>query len=282
MSSPRRGIAYLAAVVLATAAWPIDAAEIDGFTEPYRDIDVAAAEMGRVIRLEVREGDRVVVGQVVARLDDDVINATLDIAQAGMESFGRLEAAEAELRMHQESLEKLKELLKRNHATQREVDRARAQQEMAEARVKATREELRVKALEYARTRSQLEQRQVVSPINGVTTHLYKDEGEFVSPNDPVVIKVVQLDPLLVVFSVPLAEAGKLTAEEPVSVRIESAKQTVQGVVEFVSPTADAQSGTTRVRVRIPNPGESVPSGVTCHLVLPRDPQELANATPAR
>ena len=122
----------------------------------------------------------------------------------------------------------------------------------------------------------------MVSPINGVTTHLYKDEGEFVSPNDPVVIKVVQLDPLLVVFSVPLAEAGKLTAEEPVSVRIESAKLTVQGVVEFVSPTADAQSGTTRVRVRIPNPGESVPSGITCHLVLPRDPQELANATPAR
>ena len=136
LSSPRRGIAYLAAVVLATAAWPIEAAEIEGFTEPYRDIDVAAAEMGRVICLEVREGDRVVVGQVVARLDDDVINATLDIAQAGMESFGRLEAAEAELRMHQESLEKLKELLKRNHATQREVDRAQRSKRLPRPRSK--------------------------------------------------------------------------------------------------------------------------------------------------
>ena len=200
-------------VVLAVAASQSRSAEIDGFTEPYRDIDVAASEMGRVISLEVREGDRVTTGQLLARLDEDVLNAMLKIAKADMESAGRLEAAQAELRMHQESLEKLEELLQRNHATQREVDRARSQKEMAEARVKATQEELAVKSLEYARTQAQLEQRRVLSPIDGVVTRVYKDAGEFVSPNDPILVKIVQLDPLLIVFSVPVAEARKLAAD---------------------------------------------------------------------
>ena len=213
--------------------------------------------MGRVISLEVREGDRVTTGRLLARLDEDVLNAMLKIAKADMESAGRLEAAQAELRMHQESLEKLEELLQRNHATQREVDRARAQKEMAEARVKAAQEELAVKSLEYARTQAQLEQRRVLSPIDGVVTRVYKDAGEFVSPNDPILVKVVQLDPLLIVFSVPVAEARKLAADETVRVRIESAEEPVEGVVEFVSPMGDAQSGTMRVSVRIPNPGRT-------------------------
>jgi RND family efflux transporter MFP subunit len=255
--------------MLMASSWSAHAVEIDGFTEPYRDIDVAATEMGRLVRLQVSEGDRVAVGQIVARLNDEVINATLDIAKAGMESSGRLEAAQAELRMHEETLVKLRELLERSHATRREVDRALAQKDMAAARVKTIVEELRVKTLEFQRTQTQLEQRRVLSPIEGIVTMRYKDEGEFVSPNDPIVVRVVQLDPLLVVFSVPLAEARKLDTEEPVQVQIEAGRKTVEGVVEFLSPTADAQSGTTHVRVRIPNPNEAIPSGVTCRLVLP-------------
>jgi len=76
----------------------------------------------------------------------------------------------------------------------------------------------------------------VSSPIDGVVTRVYKDAGEFVSPNDPIIVKVVQLDPLLIVFSVPVAEARKLAAEATVKVRIESAEKPVEGVVEFVSP----------------------------------------------
>ncbi|MHB8974748.1 MAG: efflux RND transporter periplasmic adaptor subunit [Pirellulaceae bacterium] len=278
LSTPSWSSGCLMVVVLAAVASQSPSAEIEGFTEPYRDIDVAASEMGRVISLEVREGDRVTTGRLLARLDEEVLNAMLKIAKADMESAGRLEAAQAELRMHQESFEKLEGLLQRNHATQREVDRARAQKEMAEARVKATQEELAVKSLEYARTQAQLAQRRVSSPIDGVVTRVYKDPGEFVSPNDPVLVKVVQLDPLLIVFSVPAAEARKLAAEETVRVRIESAAKPVEGVVEFVSPMGDAQSGTMRVSVRIPNPDERVPSGTTCHLLLPGDPATLAKA----
>ena len=135
-----------------------------------------------------------------------------------------------------------------------------------------------VRTHEYERAGAQLEQRRIVSPIAGIVTQIYKDEGEFVSPSDPVVVKIVQLDPLLVVFLVPVVEARELAAEASVKVRIDSAEQPVEGVVEFVSPTADAQSGTTRVRVRIANPGEKIPSGANCHLLLPGRSAEVAKS----
>ena len=40
--------------------------EFDGFTEPYHDIEVAAAEMGLIAAIEVKEGDNVVSGQLLA------------------------------------------------------------------------------------------------------------------------------------------------------------------------------------------------------------------------
>jgi RND family efflux transporter MFP subunit len=197
-----------------------------------------------------------------------------------MESNGRLEAAKAELRMYQESLDKLEELLSRSHASQREIDRARAQRDMAEAKLKAIQEEMAIRSLEFERTRAQLEQRRVLAPIDGIVTKVYKDASEFVSPSDPTVVKIVQLDPLLTVFSVPVAEAGNLARNR--TVRIEQDQRTIQGTIEFVSPVVDAQSGTVQVRVRIPNPGEAIPGGLTCRLLLPTAPEKLVKAPASR
>ena len=256
------------------------AREIDGFTEPYRDIDVAAPEMGQINRLDVREGDRVTAGQVLARLDDEVWKASLEVARAAMESDGRVEAAEAELRLCQETLDKLTALRERDHATQQEVDRAIAQRDVAEARVKAAQEELLVKAREYERADAQLKQRSVVSPVDGIVTQIYKEEGEFVSPSDAVVVRVVQLDPLLIVFSVPVTDLNELAVNSQVQVRVGTVDKPIEGTVEFVSPTADAQSGTTRVRVKIANPGETIRGGATCRLLLSDTPPAIAIIAP--
>jgi RND family efflux transporter MFP subunit len=149
---------------------------------------------------------------------------------------------------------------------------------MAEARLTAIQEELTVKSLEFERTNAQLEQRHVVAPIDGIVTDVYKDQGEFVSPNDPTVLRIVQLDPLLIVFSVPVTEASTLAADQTARVQIDGSEASVPGTVEFVSPLADVQSGTVRVRVRVSNPGEQIPSGATCRLLLGAGNEELAKA----
>ena len=57
------------------------ASNVDGFTEPYRTINVSAAEQGVITTLFVKEGDTVHEGQLLATLDTDVLEATLEIAK---------------------------------------------------------------------------------------------------------------------------------------------------------------------------------------------------------
>lgn len=246
---------------------------IEAFTEPYREISLAAGEMGTLASLSVREGDAVAAGTVLATLDDRVLRAALEVARQSMQAEGPLKSAEADVRLKQNELEKLLTLRDRSHASQREVDRVQMEMSVAEARLLSAQEDLAVRRLEFRRIEAQLEQRQVRAPIDGVVTEVLKDTGEFVSPSDPVVARVAQLDPLLVVFSVPLAQRQAVTRHQRVALQLGSASQTAEGIVEYVSPTADASNTSVRVKVRLANPDGQWQAGEHATLML--------NAAPA-
>ena len=130
----------------------------------------------------------------------------------------------------------------------------RGEVRLAEARIQSVREDLDVRRLEHLRIQAQLSQREIRSTIDGVVVEVRKDRGEFVSPSDPVVARIVQLDPLLVVFSVPNDRRPDVNRGQSVNMQIGQSSTTATGVVEHVSPTADATSQTFRVKVRLPNP----------------------------
>lgn len=241
---------------------------IEGFTEPYADINMAAAEMGTLSRVEVKDGDEVRVGQVLANLDDAVLRASLEVARAGMTATGEMQSATTQLELKKVELTKLTELFNRNHASQQELDRVRGEVRLSESRIQSVREDLEVRRLEFARIEAQILQRQIRSTIDGVVVDVRKDHGEFVSPSDPVVARIVQLDPLLVVFSVPNNFRNGVSRGQSVNMNIGAMPNAVAGVVEYVSPTADASSGTFRVKVRLPNPNRTWHGGEKSVLLL--------------
>ena len=89
-----------------------------------------------------------------------------------------------------------------------------------------------MKRLEHEKAKIQVARRLVVAPLSGVVTVLHKDEGEFVAPNDPYVLEIVTLDPLLATFSVPSNEAVHLRQDEKVSVYLEDVAKIVEGEVD--------------------------------------------------
>ena len=266
-----RGLAAIA--VALTTATPAIAEEVEGFTEPYREVNLAAADTGLVAELFVREGQGVRAGELVAALDTQVLEATQQIAERHVASSGKIDSAKAELRLRQARVDKFEELLGRAHASQEELDRAEIDRDIAAATLLVAEEERAIRRLERDRIAVQLDRRTVRSPIDGVIVERLKEAGEFVSPADPIVMRVVQLDPLRATFSVPEDLAVHLTEGESAIVRLQSPNEDereVRAQIEFVSPVIDSESGTVQVRTRIANPYGQIRAGQRCSLeVLP-------------
>ena len=268
MTPTKNRMSFCAALAACLLAGSVSAAEIEGFTEPFRDLDVASTDIGIVSLINVKEGARVQKDQILGTLDQTLLNATLEIADRSRNAKGRVNSAQADIRLRTERGEKLKMLLERKHATQEEFDRCLVEKEVSEAQLLAVQEELLIRGLEYERIKVQLEQRNVRSPIDGVVVKVHRDVGEFVSVNDPVIATVVQLDPLIAIYSVPSVLSHELKANVEVSMLVGETRLPAKGVVDYIAPVIDAQSGTILIKVRVPNSKNIYRSGEKCLLVV--------------
>ena len=137
------------------------------------EVRVAPEVGGRVVELAVQEGDRVEVGQVIARLsttdtelairraqaERDQAVAQLRLLQAGARpedirqaaaqvdsAEAEVRAAESELRSAEADLERFEALLKSNSGSRKQRDDAATRREVAAARLKGARERARAAA----------------------------------------------------------------------------------------------------------------------------------------
>lgn len=240
------------------------AIEIETFTQPYLTIDVPASDMGVLTVVTVEIGTRVQKDQLLAQVDDRVLRASLALADAAVRATSSVRAAEAELALSEQQLRSYRELLAEGNATQREIDRAENNYWQATTRLLTANEEAEIRELERQRITSQIESRKIRSPIDGIVVKINKDAGEFVSPTDPIVMQVVQLDRLRAVFSVPITLVETLEKSQRVKLRCGHEGSVVEGMIEIISPVAEPESASVRVHVRIDNPKGKLRSGVLC------------------
>ncbi len=253
------------------------AQHVEAFTEPYERVAVPASEVGVIESLLVKEGDVVAKKQLLGKLDDAVLRSSLDVAKAAKMAMGLRRSAETELTMRQQHLQSYRSLQEEGNATSRELARADMEMLQSAARLQSVLEELEQRKLEYERVKCQIRQRQIESPIDGIIISIDKSVGEFVSPTDPVVLHIVSIDVLKAVFSVPRESASDLKAGQTVSVTLGHEDVPCDALIEFVSPIANPESNSVRVKIRIPNENRNHASGVTCRWKLTS--MEPANST---
>ena len=254
----------VAVLALLVAAQAHAAPPVEGFLEPYKTIDVAASESGIIDVMEVIEGQTVKKGQALAQLDQDVHKAAVEIARRSADARGQLNGAQSELNLASSRLKKLQLLRQKDHATPEEINRAELDVATAEARLLIAKETLDIRSAEFERYRIQLERRTVRSPIDGIVMVVHRDVGEYVSPNEPVVASVVQLDPLIATFSIPVTTISGIEPRQKLSLQVSSTGQTIEGLVDYIAPVTNPQTGTVTVKVRVPNPNGKLRSGEKC------------------
>lgn len=255
---------------VATAQTPtqlIDAPTSDeGFTEPFRTVVVAAADSGVLKSLRVREGDRVRKGEVIAKLNSDVLAASANAARDKQKAQGKLNGAQATLRNKTNHLKQMQELLANKHASAQEVQLAQLEYEVALANVEVANDELRAQAMEIKTIEAQLERRIIRAPCDGVILELPRQVGEAITSVESQVATIVALDQLRVRYFLSTAQASRLRPGASVVVDFPDTNQQAQARVDFVSPVTDSKSGTVRVELLIANNNEKFRSGLRCVL----------------
>lgn len=239
--------------------------EVEGYLEPFKNIEVSTVETGIIDSIQIKEGDYVSRGQVLVRLDRNVLEKSFEVAKQESESVGNLRTAQAEWELQKKRLQMLQNIFDRGHGRKSELERARADVEVAKGRVLQAEELVAIKNKELNHIRSRVEARDIKAPIDGIVVEIHKNAGEAVSPTNPVLVTVVNIEQLKCVLNVPRDQARKIQANQ--SIELESdERQKIIGAVQWKSPIVDAESETVKVIVRIDNPNGVYTSGEHCVL----------------
>jgi len=253
-----------AAVTSGQGIQPRDDYSYDGFTEPTEDILVAAVEIGRIDRVLVKVGDQVAAGQELATLENSLQLFAIEYATQQTLKKGDLEASLAERARNLSRTEQLRALSQSGGARPDELTRAETELRVAEARVMVAMEDQIERALELKRQEVQLDRRRVLSPISGVVAKVIRRPGEYLSPGDMSIVRLIAKDSLIAVFNLPAADAMRLKVGQVVPLRPRSVPKIISGVVESIAPAIDGESGTVAIRLRVDNREENLLPGDRC------------------
>jgi RND family efflux transporter MFP subunit len=227
-----------------------DVVSLTGTIEAENLVSLAFRIDGRMIERKVNVGDQVVAGQVIARLDPTNEQNNLRAARA------ELVAAQARLTEARNNFWRQQELLRTGFTTRVRYDEAVRTQSAAESAVDAAQAQVNL-----AETR--LGYTELVADAAGTVTQRGAEAGEVVAPGR-MIVQIARENGRDAVFDVPPA-LKDAAPENPLIEVVLTIDPTVRatGRVREVSPSADAVTGTFRVRVGLNDPPAALRLGST-------------------
>jgi RND family efflux transporter MFP subunit len=244
--------------------------EVDGQSAPSDPRDLAFAQPGLISEVNVKDGDVIKKGQVLASQDTSVEEAALAREEFLLKSNVQKRAAVAQLELARVKLGRFERLLKQNGAgSQAEYDEAKLEVTVSELKVELAEEETESKRLEIVRLRKQIERMKIISQFDGAIRKVELAVGEVSDPQKPSIIAVSN-HPLHVNTAVPTTVANTLKIGQRMQVRYLGEETWREATVKSLDPVADATRGRRAVKLEMPNP-ENRPAGEEMAVKLPTD-----------
>lgn len=243
-----------------------------GFVVPRHSAVVSSDVTGRIVQIAVDEGDKVVAGSIVARLDDTALRAELALAEARAAAIA---SRDGELRVEQQLAEEERDsaapLAASGFVSGAVRSRLQGKVQSIVERRKTVSAEFRAAKAEIARVRAMLSRFTIVAPITGVVTAKPGHVGDVVwadaAPSSGGILTIVDLEDLRVEVDVPETVVNGLRSGEPVRIAL-AAKPGIElrGSLVFISPTIDRNRATARVRVQFSSPVADTRPGMVAHV----------------
>lgn len=165
---------------LANTASVLDAT---GYVIARRMATVSSKVTGKVMEVLVEEGMRVEQGQVLARLDDSVNRAQLDLEEAQVAATrASVDELQVQIRQAELNLGRTRDLAENRLASKAELDRDELNLQALQARLDKTLRDIEVAERALQIQRQLLEDMQIRAPFPGVVIAKAAQPGEMISP----------------------------------------------------------------------------------------------------
>jgi len=263
-----------------------DLGQFSGTLIPKSQFAMAPKVSGKLKKLYVNIGDRVIRGQVVAQLDDEEYRQQVLQAEADLKvARANFEEARSALELAKKDFERAQTLHQRGIYSDSQLDTARAQYSSRESAYKVSEAQVanREAALETARVRLSYT-RIIATWESGAEVRYvgerFVDEGALLSANTPI-ISIVELQPITAVIFATDKEYFRIQVGQPVEV-----SSTVfpgrkfYGRVVRVAPLLKETSRQARVEIDIPNEDGTLKPGMFINAEIEFSRRDKARLVP--
>ena len=215
-----------------------------GYVVARRKAAVASKGTGTLVYLAVEEGDRVKKGQVIARLDDSDVMATL------RRSRENLRVAEADLEDAKKNYQRMQAVIGKRAVSQADYDAAEARYKRVVSTIEAAKYAVREAEVAVENTR-------IIAPFDGTVLKKNADVGEIVAPlagaasSRAAVVTIADMSSLEVDADVSEANIPRVAAEQNCEITLDAYPQhRYPGYVSNIVPTADRAKATVMVKIK--------------------------------
>lgn len=245
-----------------------------GWIRPHKKVDVQADIMGRIVELNVEEGDQVTKGQVLLRIDPTQYQAAVARAQAAVsEALAREAQAKANLLQAQRNHERAKALASQgeNLISKQQVEDAETQYEVQRELLRAAQYGVQMARAALAEAQDQLNKTVIRSPMNGVITRLAVEEGETAilgTMNNPgsLLLTVSDLAEMEAVIRVDETDVPEIKLGDSASVEIDAFPRT-----KFIGRVTEISHSSTRNPEQVAQQGGTSSQAVDYEIVIRLD-----------
>ena len=227
--------------------------EAIGTVRPVQSAQLSAQMMGNIVSMNVREGDRVSRGQVLAHIDDSQTGAALDRAQAALRaSLQDIAAANSDFALAESTLKRYQVLQEKKSVSAHEFEEVSARYEAAKARREMAQANHAGAEAAVTQARTAQGYSTVRAPFAGIITAKLVEAGSLVSPGVPI-YTLEDTGAFRLEVSVDESNIGAVHLGATVPVSIDAAgDKSLAGKVVQLLPSADAGSRTFLVKIELP------------------------------
>jgi RND family efflux transporter MFP subunit len=240
------------------AATPNAVLQATGYVTARRRATVSTQITGTLTQVLIEEGDRVAQGQVLARLEDTALRASLASAEANVKAVeAQATQAQAQYAQAQADERRQRELAAQGMTTKQAAEQAHTAVATAAAALDARRREVDAARAQLKQAQVNFDYTVVRAPFAGVITEKAAQVGEIVSPlsagggfTRTGVGTIVDMDSLEIDVDVNEAYIGQVKPDMPCEAVLDAYPDwKIPAHVIAIVPAADRGKATVKVRV---------------------------------